>query len=98
MLNDEFSNEPTQQIFYLRLIIIIAIFLVVARLFYLQVVKYKYYKGLASGNVIRLVRLEPVRGKIITADGVIVAGNKPTFNVYFRYSKRVDKREIELLS
>ncbi|MCD6129357.1 MAG: penicillin-binding protein 2 [Deltaproteobacteria bacterium] len=98
MLNDEFSNEPTRQVFYLRLIIIIAIFLVVVRLFYLQVVKYKYYKGLASGNVIRLVKLEPVRGKIITADGVIVAGNKPTFNVYFRYSKRVDKREIELLS
>ncbi len=98
MLNDEFSSRPTRQVFYLRLIIMIAVLLVVFRLFYLQVIKCKYYKSLASGNVIRLVKLEPVRGKIITADGIVVAENKPVFNVYFIPGKKVNKREIELLS
>ncbi|MCD6223609.1 MAG: penicillin-binding protein 2 [Deltaproteobacteria bacterium] len=98
MLNDEFSSESDKKIFYIRLIIIIVFLLFIARLFYLQLLKHKYYVKLADENVIRLVKLKPVRGKIITTDGVVVAESKPTFDVYLKPGGKTNEKQIRLLS
>ena len=53
----------------------------VARLFYLQVVKGDEFVRKAEHNRIRVLRLEPPRGKILDRDGRILAGVAPSFSI-----------------
>src|SRR5271156_3911362 len=54
---------------------------VAGRLFYLQVVKGDYYRGLSQGNSIRNEPIPPSRGLILDRHGVVLADNLPAFNV-----------------
>jgi penicillin-binding protein 2 len=54
---------------------------VAGRLFYLQVVKGDYYRGLSQGNSIRNEPIPPSRGLILDRHGVVLADNMPAFNV-----------------
>ncbi len=63
--------------------VIIAVLLltVAGRLFYLQVLQYKYYANLSQGNRIRTEPIPPSRGLILDRHGVVLAENMPSFNV-----------------
>ncbi len=54
---------------------------IVARLFYLQVVKGDEFVKKAEHNRIRRLRVVPPRGRILDRDGRIVAGVAPSFSV-----------------
>lgn len=49
--------------------------IVILRLFHLTIVKGEYYRGLADGNRIREVVIEPKRGTILDRKGIVVAQN-----------------------
>ena len=54
---------------------------VAGRLFYLQVIKFDYYKSLSQGNSIRTEPIPPSRGLILDRHGVVLADNMPAFNI-----------------
>jgi penicillin-binding protein 2 len=62
-------------------IVLILFVLLGIRLFYLQVVKGDYYRGLASQNHIRVVSKAAPRGLISDRNGVVLADSRPSFIV-----------------
>jgi len=61
--------------------IALAFFLLLLRLFYLQVVNGNYYRQLSLNNRIRLKRLSPARGLIYDRDHKLLVDNVPSFNI-----------------
>lgn len=64
----------------------IGLFLVVlvlgCRVWYLQIKDGEYYRGLSENNRTRTVPLEAARGLIYDRNGLLLAHNVPTFNLY----------------
>ncbi|WP_084028685.1 penicillin-binding protein 2 [Candidatus Rickettsiella isopodorum] len=61
--------------------ILILSILLLSRLVYLQVFQHKLYTTLARQNQLGLVSIEPNRGLIYDRKGVLLAENKPIFNL-----------------
>lgn len=55
--------------------------LLLSRLIYLQIFQHKLYTTLARQNQLGLVSIEPNRGLIYDRNGVLLAENKPIFNL-----------------
>lgn len=53
----------------------------VARMYYLQVVQYEHHSTLAENNRIHVQPLPPTRGLIYDRNGVILAENRPSFSL-----------------
>ncbi|MFO8184040.1 MAG: penicillin-binding protein 2 [Candidatus Aegiribacteria sp.] len=69
-------------IYYTYLTVVILLFLLMGgRLFYLQVVRGDYYRGLSSQNHIRVIIKPAPRGLISDRDGVLLADSRPSFIV-----------------
>jgi penicillin-binding protein 2 len=62
-------------------IIFALFFLLVAGLFYIQIIKGPYYQKLATRNRIRLVPIESPRGRIFDRNGVLLVYNRISFDV-----------------
>jgi penicillin-binding protein 2 len=64
------------------LIVVLAAFLfLLARLYYLQVVKGPDYRQLSQNNWVRLQSIPPARGLIFDRKGVLLVDNRPSFSV-----------------
>ncbi|MCD4701739.1 MAG: penicillin-binding protein 2 [Candidatus Aegiribacteria sp.] len=64
------------------LLTILVLFMILGvRLFYLQIVKGNYYRGLSSQNHIRVVTIPAPRGLISDRNGVVLADSRPSFIV-----------------
>lgn len=55
--------------------------ILIGRLFYLQVLQYKFYTNLSEQNQLELLPIEPNRGLIYDRNGVLLAENIPIFNL-----------------
>ena len=66
---------------YLGIAIVLSFIILVARLFYLQIIKGDYFLELSRKNSIRLIGIAPPRGDIKTSDGMLYAKNTPSFSV-----------------
>lgn len=62
------------------LFILVAV-IIVSRLFYLQVIKGKYYRELSDRNYMRVFITNPPRGRIYDRNGVLLAYDIPTFQL-----------------
>jgi len=65
----------------LAIILIIWGVIIVVSLWYMQVVKGEGYSQKAARNRIRLLRISPPRGTIFDRNGVVLADNRPSFDV-----------------
>lgn len=88
MINDITLKDHTQErrMFLSRLIIggIITILLIgflVSRLVYLQIFQHEYYSTVSDNNRIYSQTIAPTRGLIYDRNGVLLADNKPSFNL-----------------
>ena len=54
---------------------------VLARLYYLQVVRHEYYEVLSQANGVRTQPIPAARGLILDRNGEIIASNQPTFEL-----------------
>ena len=75
-----------KRLFRFRLIVISIFILILtvillARLFYLQIIERRYYSTLARNNSITLVPIAPVRGLIYDRNGIILADNVPAYSL-----------------
>ena len=75
------NNISSNQGNILTLIVLIFFSSIIGRLFWLQVIKGSFYRTLSEENRIRLVANPPIRGKIITENGKLLADNKLRFTL-----------------
>jgi len=62
-------------------IIITLIFVLIARLFLLQVIRYDYYTELSQGNRVRNEPIPAARGLIMDRNGEVIAANQPAYQL-----------------
>lgn len=77
----------------------ICIFLIICRLFYLQVYNSERFSLLGERNILRFDTLNSPRGNIIDFNGAILATNKPIFDVYWvgRGNKVLSENQRDIL-
>ncbi len=63
------------------LVVLLLTGVLVARLYYLQVVQFEYHSTLAENNRIHVQPIPPSRGLIFDRNGVIIADNRPSFSL-----------------
>jgi len=71
----------------------------VARLALLQIVQHDRYATLSRDNRVKVVPTAPLRGKIYSRDGLLLADNQPVFNLEVELDElRADRDRIEELA
>src|SRR5687767_15832326 len=82
-INDHVSESQLfeQRAAVAAVIMVIAMGLVIARLVWLQVVKYDYFADLSQGNRIRIEPIPPNRGLILDRNGLPLATNAPSYQL-----------------
>ena len=92
----ELKNHQ-REIFYFRLRLAVSIGFVLAlmaillaRFFYLQVVRHSYYQTLAESNRISIVPIVPNRGMILDRNGVVLAHNYSGYTLEITPNKVAD--------
>ncbi|UCJ16824.1 penicillin-binding protein 2 [Pseudomonas sp. MM211] len=76
-----------------------AVFLVltlvlIARMYYLQVIQYEYHSTLAENNRIHVQPIPPNRGLIYDRNGVIIADNRPSFSLTLTRERAGDWEQV----
>jgi len=74
-------------------IIVFFFSVLVASLFYIQIVEYGLYKGLSERNRIRAIPLQAPRGKIYDRNGRLAVTNRVAFDVAVIYQEIEDRNE-----
>lgn len=72
--------------------IILAFSLLIFRLFYLQILSNDLFSSQAQRNRMRFVEVEPKRGEILDANGVVLATSQPVYVVSMEYIQDVELR------
>ena len=75
-------------------IIVIASFLIIIKLFYLQIFSSSYFKKLAQRQHTYVLELFGERGRILDSQGIILAENTPSYSLYALPKKIKDREEI----
>ncbi|MGA1797068.1 MAG: penicillin-binding protein 2 [bacterium] len=73
--------KPKHKIAFTMVILAGFFFLLVSRIWYLQVVRGEEYRSLSEGNRIRLKRLRAPRGLILDRNHKVLVQNRPSFTV-----------------
>lgn len=68
-------------VFYATICFAVFFLVVLARLYYLQIVRGPYYRAFAQGNTIKEVRYKATRGFILDRKGRVIANNRPSFDL-----------------
>ncbi|WDY58596.1 penicillin-binding protein 2 [Pseudomonas sp. PSKL.D1] len=61
--------------------IMLLICVLIARLYYLQIIQYDYHSTLSENNRVHVQPIPPTRGLIFDRNGVIIADNRPSFSL-----------------
>lgn len=89
-----FSKNIHKRIKIVLLIVIIAFIIIIAKVFYIEVIDYKKLNKLANGLWSRNLPIEADRGKIYTIDGELLAGNVTTTSLVFIPNQIKDKNLV----
>ena len=66
----------------------------IARMYYLQVIQYEHHSTLAENNRIHVQPIPPTRGLIYDRNGVILADNRPSFSLTVTRERAGDWRQV----
>ncbi len=82
------------------ILLVLAFLLLVARLWFLQIMRGDYYKQRSENNRLKTVYIPPPRGHFYDREGKILVKNRPAFNIEFvsEQSSDTDKTIRELSS
>lgn len=84
-----------RRLLFVGLMILLLTSVIVARYFFLQVIKHEYYKTASDENRIQLLAIPPARGLIFDSRGVVLADNSPSFSLTLVkelvYKKNIDE-------
>ncbi|WP_323149602.1 penicillin-binding protein 2 [Pseudomonas oryzihabitans] len=92
------DHEKDAQLVRARVMVSAALFLVlacvlVARMYYLQVIQYQYHSTLSENNRVHVQPIPPTRGLIYDRNGIIVADNRPSFSLTITRERADNWRE-----
>ncbi|MFH1833369.1 MAG: penicillin-binding transpeptidase domain-containing protein [Candidatus Levyibacteriota bacterium] len=98
--SENFSKNYSIRSYMLPVVLIIAVTLIVARLFYLQIIEGSNYRDLSDSNRTRTIPIHAPRGIIFDRDGTPLVFNVPGFRLILdNKTKLIDKNEVlKLLS
>ena len=65
-----------------------------ARLYYLQVVQYEYHSTLSENNRVHVQPIPPTRGLIFDRNGVVIADNRPSFSLSMTRERSGDWQQV----
>ncbi|OLU19504.1 MULTISPECIES: penicillin-binding protein 2 [unclassified Pseudomonas] len=68
--------------------------ILIARMYYLQVIQYEYHSTLAENNRIHVQPIPPNRGLIYDRNGVIIADNRPSFSLTLTRERAGDWEQV----
>ncbi|MBD3616153.1 MAG: penicillin-binding protein 2 [Gracilimonas sp.] len=91
------TNRTKTSIKALQFIILSLTFIVLGRVFHLQIVEYDTYAALGQENSVRQEYVEPARGLIYDRNANLIVDNEPIFSITITPSL-FDKKNIPLLS
>ena len=63
------------------IVVVVLICVLLARLYFLQVVQYEYHSTLSENNRVHVQPIPPTRGLIFDRNGVVIADNRPSFSL-----------------
>ncbi len=86
------KREQSWLSWFLRGILILGGFVLIARLFDLQIIKGKYYRKLSEGNRIERIKIKAERGKILARGGEVLTG--PEFSHLTGYLAETNELEV----
>ena len=76
-------------------VVVCALLLVlVARLYFLQVIQYDYHSTLSENNRVHVQPIPPTRGLIYDRNGVIIADNRPSFSLSITRERAGDWQQV----
>jgi len=80
------DNSGESQVFFDRMAVAVAFLLVltlllVARMFYLQIVQHELYQTLSDKNRIQVQSIPPIRGLVYDTNGDLIADNVPSYRL-----------------
>ena len=87
-----FKNRIIIAIFF----IVILFLIIIARIYYLQIHKYDFYKIESQANRYDFKSILPIRGKIFDRNGIVLAENKMSFLLRFMPNKNTKISKILL--
>jgi penicillin-binding protein 2 len=83
----KFRNPGTEfnlvrgRVYICAFVMLLLILSLLARVFYLQVVMHEHFTTLSQHNRVKIVPIPPIRGRIFSSDGVLLAENRPSFSL-----------------
>jgi len=78
---EEESRLIRLRVYSAVVIIILIVMVLVARLFYLQVIRHDHFITLSQSNRVKVLPIAPIRGLIFSRDNVLLADNQPSFSL-----------------
>lgn len=74
--------------------VVLLICVLIARLYYLQVIQYEYHSTLSENNRVHVQPIPPTRGLIFDRNGVVVADNRPSFSLSMTRERSGDWQQV----
>ncbi len=74
--------------------VMLLICVLIARLYYLQVIQYDYHSTLSENNRVHVQPIPPTRGLIFDRNGVIIADNRPSFSLTMTRERSGDWQQV----
>jgi penicillin-binding protein 2 len=87
LLNGQEPAEFRQKLKIVIALLLIAIFILLTRLGYLQIIRGAEFKQKSENNSVRFLKIKPLRGLIMDRNGVVIVDNRPSFDVLYIPSK-----------
>ncbi len=78
---DDVDGRESARLVLLAVVVAVAIVVLAGRLAYLQLVGGSGYRDIATGNRIRVIETQAPRGRIIDAEGRVLAGSRSSYTV-----------------
>ena len=74
--------------------VVVLICVLLARLYFLQVVQYEYHSTLSENNRVHVQPIPPTRGLIFDRNGVVIADNRPSFSLSMTRERSGDSQQV----
>jgi len=88
------TQEKNSAFVYANIVIIVALFLLFSRLWYLQIIQGEYFKNLSENNRIRIQEIAAPRGIIYDRAGTPLVDSFPSFDVFLFRQDVPDTRSL----
>ena len=76
------------------IVVVVLICVLLARLYFLQVVQYEYPSTLSENNRVHVQPIPPTRGLIFDRNGVVIADNRPSFSLTMTRERSGDWQQV----